>query len=472
MIVNSAYYEDWSLDRMQWVKKLYKKISSVTQDRKNELMKIFNQFQIQFESSIQLSFSTQARSSLSSSITIIRSTSSTQNRISYESRTQYDSDTRQNRYIDIRNQQFAESRHEDRSFNSESRFENRDRQFNFESRQENRSFISESRYDRGSNRLRNRQYELAEYAITKYADENFRSMNLIRRAAQSNYQASEFYVSSSLSEINQSDERIIYAKKLSALNKLYKNEEKFESTENNFDFKLTIYLDKCKFADLSEHAYKKDVSLMLTNETLTYYYVNRDNFITFNDFCTSMRLYFEDSQWQSHNLDKWHSIIIDDVIAINSNVSLTECLRKMCSQTNTIQRDLNPAYHDAIRLRENIIRICRNHSALIFELINSSMNTLTLVNILQSSIINYEIVRKFLAHQQYHQNNEIDDHYFIDRQYRRSEYRDESSSDRRVEFYRDEFRDRSNDKFQSNRRSKKCFVCDKFDCWSINHSDK
>jgi hypothetical protein len=142
---------------------------------------------------------------------------------------------------------------------------------------------------------------------------------------------------------------------------------------------------------------------------------------------------------------------------------------------NIIQRDLNSAYHDSIRLRENIIRVCKNHSVLIFELINSSTNILILMNILQSSIINYEIVRKSFAHQQYHQNDEINDHYFIDKQYRRSEYnrRNESSFDRRIEFYRDEFRssDRSNDKFQ-NRRLKRCFVCDKFDCWSINHSDR
>ncbi len=128
---------------------------------------------------------------------------------------------------------------------------------------------------------------------------------------------------------------------------------------------------------------------------------------------------------------------------------------------NIIQRDLNSAYHDSIRLRENIIRVCRNHSALIFELINSSMNIFILMN----TLLNYEIVRKSSIHQQYHQNDETDDHYFIDKQYRREEYdrRDESSSDRRVEFYRDE-RDKSNDRFQSNRRFKKCFVCDKFDC--------
>jgi hypothetical protein len=429
------------LIQIERVEKAYEKLSRDIQIRKNQ----FQSFSVQ-QSSVQLSSSSSSSQASRSSSSLIEIY---QNDSLSEIRTQYESNSRQNRHIDIRNRQFAESRHEDR-LNSESRDE----------------FNSESRYDREPNRFRNRQYE-----ITEYADKNFRSMNLIRRASQSNHQTSESYVSFSSS-------KFIYSKELSALNKLYKNEEKFENTRNNFDFKLTIYLDKCKFANLSEHVYEKDVSLMLTNETLTYYYVNRNNFITFNEFCISMRLYFEDSQWQTHNLDKWHNIIIDDVIAINSNVSLIKCLRKICSQMNIIQRDLNSAYHDSTRLRENIIRICKDHSVLIFELFNSSMNIFTLMNILQSSIINYEIVRKSFAHQQYHQNDEIDDHYFTDKQYRRDESshdrRDESSSDRRVEFYRDEFRDsdKSNDRFQSNRRSKKCFICDKFDCWSIHHSDK
>jgi hypothetical protein len=97
------------------------------------------------------------------------------------------------------------------------------------------------------------------------------------------------------------------------------------------------------------------------------------------------------------------------------------------------------------------------------------MNNVTLMNNLQSSIINYEIVKKSsFVHQQYHQKDEIEDHYFTDKQYRRedeSSYdRRDESSDRRVEFYRDKSRDdKSNDRFQ-NRRLKKCFVYDKFDC--------
>jgi hypothetical protein len=86
------------------------------------------------------------------------------------------------------------------------------------------------------------------------------------------------------------------------------------------------------------------------------------------------------------------------------------------------------------------------------------MNISALINILQFSIINYEVVRKSFAQQQhqYHQNqqmkDEIDDQYFIDKQYRR-----ERSFNRR-----EDFRDRDG-KYQA-RRSKKCFVCGKPDC--------
>jgi hypothetical protein len=115
-------------------------------------------------------------------------------------------------------------------------------------------------------------------------------VNEIRRASQiSINQAFESYVSSSSA-------KTIYEKKLSMLNKLYKNEKKFDDTEDNFDFKLTIYLDKCRHADLSKHAYEKEISAMLTDETLTRYYANKTNFITFNDFCISMQTYFENSE--------------------------------------------------------------------------------------------------------------------------------------------------------------------------------
>ncbi len=208
------------MNQIKYVEKHYRKISSATQDRKNELLRITNQFQ-----SSSSSISNQFQSSSSSiSITSLHCSTS----------------------------------------------------------------ASRQHYDVQSNR----QYELSEYALAEYA--NLFSVNHTRQTLQSDernqdYQTFESYASSSSSKIT-------YEKELSMLNKLYKKKKRFEDTENNFDFKLTIYLDKCRHADLSEHAYEKGISAMLTDETLTDYYVNRANFITFNDFCTNMRTYFESSE--------------------------------------------------------------------------------------------------------------------------------------------------------------------------------
>jgi hypothetical protein len=147
----------------------------------------------------------------------------------------------------------------------------------------------------------------------------------------------------------------------------------------------------------------------------------------------------------------------------------------MYLEINIIQRELDFAFYDSTHLRKNIIRICRDHFALINDLNNASINVFDLINNLHISIINYEVVHKLTQSKSYLQQNDQnqDDQYFINRQYRRE---DEFFYDRRDEYSnrRDEFRneDRSNDRFRTSRFSKKCFVCDKHDCWSINHFEK
>jgi hypothetical protein len=66
----------------------------------------------------------------------------------------------------------------------------------------------------------------------------------------------------------------------------------------------------------------------------------------------------------------------------------------MCFEMSTIQRDLNPAFVDSIQLRKNIIRICRDHFALINELNNASISVSDLINSLHTNVMNYETIRK------------------------------------------------------------------------------
>ncbi len=85
-----------------------------------------------------------------------------------------------------------------------------------------------------------------------------------------------------------------YSKKLTLLRKIYKNDDKFDIIDDNFNFKILILYNKCKRADLSRIAYDKDVSIMFREQILIYFYTNRVIFTTFDDFCVSMKNFFED----------------------------------------------------------------------------------------------------------------------------------------------------------------------------------
>ncbi len=87
-----------------------------------------------------------------------------------------------------------------------------------------------------------------------------------------------------------------YSKKLVLLKKIYKNDDKFDIIDDNFNFKILIFYDKCKRADLFRIAYDEDVSIMFRNQILIYFYTNQVIFITFDDFCVSMKNFFKDSE--------------------------------------------------------------------------------------------------------------------------------------------------------------------------------
>jgi hypothetical protein len=96
-----------------------------------------------------------------------------------------------------------------------------------------------------------------------------------------------------------------FFKKLSQLNKIYKNDEKFKNTDDNFEFKLKIFINKCKRVELSSHAYLKEIAFMLANRALFHFYVNEYENITFDKFCVDMKRFFEESEWKRLNLTKW-----------------------------------------------------------------------------------------------------------------------------------------------------------------------
>lgn len=57
-----------------------------------------------------------------------------------------------------------------------------------------------------------------------------------------------------------------YLKELIILDKIYKNDDKCGGTDNNFSFKVTIFLDKYRRVGLSKNTYIQDVCIILLGQ--------------------------------------------------------------------------------------------------------------------------------------------------------------------------------------------------------------
>ena len=200
---------------------------------------------------------------------------------------------------------------------------------------------------------------------------------------------------------------------------------------------------------------------MLSGQAQTYYYANRDNASTFDQFCINMQLFFEGPKWQCLNLTKWQTISLTDMISTNPTLSTTKCLRKLCTELDTIQKSVDPTYHGTVHLKENIIQACKGYPALAADLTNPPGDTSGLVNNLYISTVNYEAIYKPVQRSYLHKNknNEL---YFTDCQYWRGGFRSHGQG-------YNKFGNISRAMPQPSSQRKKCFVCGKDGCWSTNH---
>ncbi len=217
---------------------------------------------------------------------------------------------------------------------------------------------------------------------------------------------------------------------------------------------------------------------MLTCQTQTHFYANRDSIMSFDDFCRKIRLFFEGPEWERLNLIKWQNVSLADTIAAILTLSTTEGLCKICTEIDKIQRNVNPAYHNRLHLQENIIWAYLGHPALAAGLTNSPLETSDMVNSLFSSFIKYKEVHKPTSTENYVQSEndwEEDEIFFTDRQYRRyGSMRDRYKS----AAYTLRGGPHTNRTFSSRplsrlfQHTKKCFVCGKISCWSTNHTQQ
>ena len=205
------------------------------------------------------------------------------------------------------------------------------------------------------------------------------------------------------------DAKIQHSHKFIQFDKIYKNENKFNETNDNFNFKFNIFINKCNRVDFFMKTWFKIVSIMLSNQKQTFYYANQSIITTWFDFEISMKKFFEKFEWHRMNLIKWQIVNLIDIISLNLILSTVECFRKLVIKMNILQRNIDFQFDDQFHFRKKIIWIVRDHSAFLIEFISSADNVINLINNLQNLIMNYKAMHRSFTHEiyvQFYKNDE------------------------------------------------------------------
>lgn len=72
------------------------------------------------------------------------------------------------------------------------------------------------------------------------------------------------------------------------LDKIYKEEDKFGNTGNNFNFKVTIFYNRYRRISLLSNVYIHNSFIILSDQAHKYYYVNYSNIFIFHQYCINM----------------------------------------------------------------------------------------------------------------------------------------------------------------------------------------
>ncbi|PVH90772.1 hypothetical protein DM02DRAFT_547142, partial [Periconia macrospinosa] len=265
------------------------------------------------------------------------------------------------------------------------------------------------------------------------------------------------------------------SKLLTELTKLYSDQEKKYGGElyDILNSKLRIFYDCCQKVGLEPDQYHNAYSVMLKGRASTFYYDRlAGKGYDFNRMIYESRCHFETEENKQQYMSEWRETTFLRIIATNPGVSRLDCLQRLFDQLQTIQRGLSESYQEDFSLRDQIISACRGVEECNLALFNPANTYEGVCAQLRSSVstaLRSREVQQFNAQLQPTSIDPADqhDHNWTDRTY--------GGRGRGYSRGYDQRRPRGNrggprgGSFQSDRQ-KKCYVCEKPNCWSTRHS--
>ena len=227
----------------------------------------------------------------------------------------------------------------------------------------------------------------------------------------------------------------------------------------------------CVRAEVSETVKLMTFSIMFKDFVLNYYYFNVtvwESVLNFVQACVFINSYFEDAEYKRNVLIKWNVIIFRSVMIISKHQDklIHNCFQILIKKLRHLQHDLKKKFQSDRFIYNKLITVCQKVFACLYVCFKFFDTLIGLINDLQSFII---IFSKSHSHQI--ENYQSDVVYYIDQRYRNNYFKKRSSDDSnqsRISY--DRRKDNSDRTMISyNAKKKRCYICNKTDCWSINH---
>ena len=254
-----------------------------------------------------------------------------------------------------------------------------------------------------------------------------------------------------------------FGREVATLSKLYTEESKYGGEGDNFEFKLKIFNNACKKADIPPEGKIDALSIMLKGLALDYFYSNLEDqeHLSFDDVCKSIQNHFEGEEYQRTIQTKWESTNLLSIIkkTEGEGKSTEDCLYLLIKELTHLKHGLDPEFRTDKNFRNKLITACRGIPACEYACYNPADTPSGFINQLKSSISTYEHNHGLGSGI----TSAIPNTLFTDRRYHK-QYGDYQSN---------QPHNKPRDNPQRNSRgkgNKRCFVCQKENCWSTRHS--
>src|SRR5579871_3421188 len=175
------------------------------------------------------------------------------------------------------------------------------------------------------------------------------------------------------------------------LAKLYTEEHKYSGENDNFEYKLNIFNNACKRADIPAEGKADAFPTMLKGLALDFYFSTLDNRnLNFDQMCEAMIVHFEGEEYQRATQAKWDSTTLSSVARKHEGQSTEECLQLLLQELTHLRHGLEPACRSDNYFRNKLISACRGVPACELACFTPSPTISGFIHQLKSSISTYE----------------------------------------------------------------------------------